>query len=366
MPAYWLDLFSARTWQEFLDAGADVSGFREKQWAAVQRIKVGDLLVSYLTGVSRFIGALEVTRAAFWDTSPIWHDEHFPCRVGVKPLIKLTPQTAVPIVELRDRLSIFDPDHPNAWTGRVRGSPTRWTQSDGDAVMEAMRDAEANPVVRPVDPVKLGRRPRAHRAPKMKLDVTIPERGDESGAVEPEAKEQREHTEIQWLLLKLGSDAGFDVCPARSDRNREWKGRRFSELPKYTQRLPRQFDEVTNRTIEQIDVLWLQRNSIVAAFEIEHSTAIYSGLLRMSDLVAMQPNLTVPLYVVAPDERRSRVINEINRPTFARLNPPLWQTCRFIAYSSLRDWIAKYASVISYLRPHFLLELSDSCEADPD
>ena len=49
-------------------------------------------------------------------------------------------------------------------------------------------------------------------------------------------------------------------------------------------------------TIELIDVLWLQGNAIVAAFEVESTTSIYSGLLRMSDLVAMQPNLNIPLW----------------------------------------------------------------------
>jgi hypothetical protein len=65
--------------------------------------------------------------------------------------------------------------------------------------------------------------------------------------------------------------------------------------------LPLQFDEVTNRTIELIDVLWLRGNAIVAAFEIESTTSIYSGLLRMSDLITTQPNLNIPLYLVAPD-----------------------------------------------------------------
>jgi hypothetical protein len=55
---------------------------------------------------------------------------------------------------------------------------------------------------------------------------------------------------------------------------------------------------------------------------VEHTTAIYSGLLRMSDLVSMQPNIKLDLFMVAPDDRREKVNCEINRPTFARLNPP--------------------------------------------
>lgn len=361
---YWLDLFSARTWQEFLKAGADVSGFRERQWHSVERIRVGDVLLCYLTGVSRLVGALEVTRPAFRDSTPIWGEEVFPCRVGVKAMITLTPATGVPILELRDRLSIFNPDHPNAWTGRVRGSPSRWSAADGQAVMLALTQAGENPVQRPIDPLKMERRPRALRASKIKADVTIPDRQEESTEPGPELREPSDHTEVQWLLLKLGSDIGFEVWAARSDRSRDWKGHRFSDLPKFRQHLPRQFDEATNRTIEQIDVLWLQASSIVAAFEIENTTSVYSGLLRMSDLVAMQPNLSIPLYIVAPDERRGKVFSEINRPTFTRLAPPLSQTCRFIAFSSLRNWITQYASIIAYLRPDFLLELSESCEPE--
>ena len=61
----------------------------------------------------------------------------------------------------------------------------------------------------------------------------------------------------------------------------------------------------------------------MAAFEVESTTSIYSGLLRMPDLVSMQPNLKIPLYLVAPDDRREKVFNEVNRPTFTRLKPPL-------------------------------------------
>jgi hypothetical protein len=60
-PNYWLNLFIETTWQEFLDAGATVSGFRERHWKTVQQIEPGDYFICYLTGVSRFIGAIEVT-----------------------------------------------------------------------------------------------------------------------------------------------------------------------------------------------------------------------------------------------------------------------------------------------------------------
>ena len=99
----------------------------------------------------------------------------------------------------------------------------------------------------------------------------------------------------------------------------------------------------------------------MSAFEIEATTAIYSGLLRMSDLIAMQPNLNIPLYLVAPDDRREKVMTEVNRPTFSRLNPPLSEMCRFISFSGLKDQIKQAAAYIRFLKPEFLEELSESC-----
>ena len=53
--------------------------------------------------------------------------------------------------------------------------------------------------------------------------------------------------------------------------------------------------------------------AIVAAFEVEHTTSIYSGLLRMSDLLTMQPNIDIKLYLAAPDERFTKFKNEVPR-----------------------------------------------------
>ncbi len=75
---YWLDLFTGVTWKEFLTAGGGVSGFRESRWSTVQKIKPGDYLLCYLTGVSRFVGVLEAVSTPFRDSSPIWKDESFP------------------------------------------------------------------------------------------------------------------------------------------------------------------------------------------------------------------------------------------------------------------------------------------------
>lgn len=366
---YWLDLFTPQTWEEFIKAGSSVSGFRESRWGFVQKMQKGDYLLCYLTGVGRWVGILEVTSTKpFTDETTIWKDDVFPCRVRVKPVVALDPETAVPVRDMKDVLSAFKTAKSDSYslarTGKFRGSPAKWSQSDGEAVLQAVMSAKKNPVKRPIDPAKLKYRPKAAIATKIGL-VTVP---DSEPSGEPDKsktsdspKEVTAHTEIQSLLLQLGSEMGFEIWVAKNDRSKAHNGVKFADMPKMKDSLPLQFEEATNRTIELIDVLWLKGNAIVAAFEIESTTSIYSGLLRMADLLAMQPNINIPLYLVAPDERRDKVMEEVNRPTFRRLDPPLAEVCNYISFQSLRSGINKAQGLIKYLKPDFLEELSEEC-----
>jgi hypothetical protein len=88
---YWLvDLFTGTTWDEFRADGAKVSGFRHRMRKAVERIEEGDILLCYLTGVMRWVGALEVVGRSK-DSRRIWKFDDFPARVAVKPMVILVP-----------------------------------------------------------------------------------------------------------------------------------------------------------------------------------------------------------------------------------------------------------------------------------
>jgi len=195
---YWLDLFTPTTWREFLDAGGAVSGFKASRASRVQKIRPGDHLLCYLTGISRWIGILEVTGPAYNDTTPIWESDPFPARLPVRVVVALTPETGIPVLEMRDQLSVFQNlKSPERWSGAFRGSPARWKVADGETVTRAVLDAEKDPVVRPIPPGKLGRRPVAVET-TLGL-VTLPE--DEG---EPEEAAPTAHTEIQHLPCLSG------------------------------------------------------------------------------------------------------------------------------------------------------------------
>ncbi|AMV24285.1 hypothetical protein VT84_07805 [Gemmata sp. SH-PL17] len=88
------------------------------------------------------------------------------------------------------------------------------------------------------------------------------------------------HYEIQWRLLDLGSQMGLRVWCPQNDRGRAWNNQLLGAVSGMLNKLPTQFDNATNKTIENIDVLWLDREAIIAGFEVEHTSTIYSGLLR--------------------------------------------------------------------------------------
>jgi hypothetical protein len=76
----------------------------------------------------------------------------------------------------------------------------------------------------------------------------------------------------------------------------------------------------------------------VRAFEVEHTTSVYSGILRMADLLALQPNVDIELHIVAPVAKREKVFNEIRRPVFSLLDRgPLAESCTYLSYDNLGE-----------------------------
>jgi len=375
---YWLDLFTGQTWQEFSDHGATVSGFRKRMHNAVLRIKPGDILLCYLTGVMRWVGALEVQGVSA-DKQKIWEFDEFPERLKVKPIVLLPPEHGVPMQELETKVDFYRSaaDRPG-FNGFLRMSPNRFKRaSDGELILNLLRSAEKNPVSRPVDPKKLARKPfyKAESKRGARTITTVVSVPSEDEAARRDSGKPAEaetvvaatrHTEVQHALLMLGRDMGFDLWVARNDRQKTWKGATLGTITGLVDRLPTQFNEATNRTIELIDVLWLKGNSIVAAFEVEATTSVYSGLLRMSDLLALQPNLSINLFLVAPDDRRDKVESELLRPTFKLREKPLAAICGFLGFDSLTQKVRaiRDLGLISSLKPDFLQKTAEYFNED--
>lgn len=342
--AYYLDLFSPLTYKAFLSSPRDITGFRPKQKNAASKIQPGDILICYLTKVSRWVGALQITSEMFEDSTPrfVSNEDPFVIRFRVKPLVVLDPKFGIPIREdvVWKTLSFTakSSKEGSQWTGPLRSSLKMIAKKDGDYLLRLLKTQSQASQEYPLDDEHyekyLTRTTTVHQTD---VPVSIPEDTENHSGEVIEEKEVRESVRIQALLALIGEKMGFKIWLPRNDRNlvlQEWK----PEGDVLLNTLPLNYDVVTIKTIEQIDVLWLRRRSIVRAFEIEHTTSIYSGILRMADLLALQPNMDIKLHIVAPEERKEKVFSEIQRPVFSLLEKgALSQYCTYLSYDSVRE-----------------------------
>lgn len=148
-----------------------------------------------------------------------------------------------------------------------------------------------------------------------------------------EQQEEHTHSEMQYHLLTIGRALGYDVAAARNDMSRHYNGHSFSflSLPALP---PLPVSAETSQTISLIDIVWLEKGTgrIICAFEVEKSTSIYSGILRLTDLICSLPDHATALYLVVPDSRRKEVEIQLTRPSIKQTNTPI----RYMLMSELR------------------------------
>ena len=179
---YWHDVFTPKSWEEFLRAGANVSGYPDRRWNTVQNISVGDILLCYMKGKSCWFAALEVTSKPYRDfTNRIWSDDLYPSRIGVKVLVKLNPDRALSAALLLPRLKLFEKVRDSGhWAVVLRGAPKRIRDEDGGIVVGELRRLAAS---------------------------TRPSEVREAPAPEPYTSERR-HEELKRKVKEIGETLG--------------------------------------------------------------------------------------------------------------------------------------------------------------
>lgn len=165
---------------------------------------------------------------------------------------------------------------------------------------------------------------------RTKLEKLIDKRHEE---VKTEKEEENLHTEMQYHLLKIGKALGYDVIPASNDRSKCYDGNNFSfislsSFPQFD------LDKETLNTVKLIDVLWFEKgtNNVIAAFEVEKSTSIYSGILRLTDLSYTIADGDEVFYLIVPDKREKDVVLQLSRPAIKKNNTII----KYILFSDLR------------------------------
>jgi hypothetical protein len=146
---------------------------------------------------------------------------------------------------------------------------------------------------------------------------------------------QLSHSQVQTMLGAIGVGKRHDVWIPANDRGKlDWA---LSERFESMNVLPAGFERVQS-ILQEVDVIWVRPGSteITAMFEVEHSTPVYSGLLRFNDIHLAAPNLKARFSVVSNDERRALFVRQLARPTFQASR--LCESCSFLDYANVYEW----------------------------
>jgi hypothetical protein len=248
---------------------------------------------------------------------------------------------SIPIEELWERLSFTTGLVPGSFgwaqSAGLRQSLVRLTDEDGQVITSALQEQSQRKRAIPLDAADLRHiaQRTVVRTETGEIEVEVPEREEERPVAEPPV-DARLSLKVQAKIAQLGAVLGFNVRVPPSDRAKITELLPATFHSKLVSTLPLNYDAATIKTIENIDIIWLQRRAVAHAFEVEHTTAIYSGLLRMADLLAMQPRMNISLHIVAPTERRDQVRREIVRPVFSVLEGgAMAERCSFLTYDAI-------------------------------
>jgi len=133
-----------------------------------------------------------------------------------------------------------------------------------------------------------------------------PPKGDVS--IEPRKKEYT-HSLIQGMLIELGNLLGYDTYSA--DQAPEYRDTTIGELATFDS-LPEFTSKRILNTVRQIDAIWLEDEFPVCCFEVEHSTDVTKGLLRMHQLARFQTQF----FIVGSDTLRRKFETETSKSPF--------------------------------------------------
>ena len=143
------------------------------------------------------------------------------------------------------------------------------------------------------------------------------------------------HSQVQTLLGAVGRAKGYDIWIPSNDRGRlDWSVARPFDCREI---FPSGLESIEN-IAEEVDVMWIRKgsNELRGFFEVEHSTPVYSALLRFNDILLSGARIQPRFTVVSNEGRRDLYVRQINRPTFQ--NSGLRETCTFLDYANVYGW----------------------------
>lgn len=149
----------------------------------------------------------------------------------------------------------------------------------------------------------------------------------------------RRHAQIQIALILIGRALGFRSYIAKNDQAIVYGDKALAELPGVVTSLDGEplllaYPDAV-KAGAWIDCVWFRNNKFMpAVLEIEHSTGVNSGLVRMEKFRYSLPPFETRFVIVAPDEDRGIVMDRCSDAQFKELKP------FYFPYSGVEEFYA--------------------------
>ncbi len=150
------------------------------------------------------------------------------------------------------------------------------------------------------------------------------------------------HEAAEAVLLKLGNLLGYDTYTP--DASKTFNGEKLGDIATLEE-LPDFTNAKIMESVQNIDVVWMKDEWPEFFFEVEHTTGVTSGLLR----IYQAEKVNAKFFIVGPQEVLKKYEREVEKAPFHRIK----NKYRFRSYDELREMFVT-ATRYREVSDHFL------------
>ena len=143
--------------------------------------------------------------------------------------------------------------------------------------------------------------------------------------------EESDHDTIIEQLARIGKNKGYESHIGLAEQNKDKNFRELS-IPMGSN-VQFGLNQIAFNRIREIDLLWIKGISIMAAFEVEKSTSVDSGIIRFRELFAATPVLNILAYIIIPDKRENEARGKIG--SLANRREGITERVKYILFSDI-------------------------------
>jgi predicted RNA-binding protein len=145
---YWIIVSSLDNWRTTAQRGFTVQGMKSRHRKKAERMRPGDKIIYYVTGIKAFAGSATITSEYFEDHNAIWTsnnkkkaDEDYPFRVEIEKEIALPEDEFVPAQALARQMVHARKWPAENWTLAFQGNVHNIPAEDYELIRGALDQA---------------------------------------------------------------------------------------------------------------------------------------------------------------------------------------------------------------------------------